>query len=88
MAAIRVELPDAIIRELVEDPREIERHVLEAVAVEGYRSRKLSRGEVGRLLGLSWHETEAFLAERGVSYHYTLSDLEEDRESLERLLDR
>lgn len=86
MAAVTIELPDLIIKELETVPGAISRCVLEAVALEGYRSRRLSRGEVRRLLGLSWHDTEALLAQHGLVYHYSAEDLDEDQETLERIL--
>ncbi len=86
MAAITIELPDVIIKELETSPGGISRGVLEALALEGYRSQKLSRGEVRRLLGLTWHETEQFLARHGMVYHYTTEDLDEDRMTLDRVL--
>jgi len=85
MAAITIELPDAIVRDLGDSPDEITRRVLEAVVLEGYRTQRLSRGEVRRLLGLSWQETEDFLARHGLPYHYTADDLNDDRQNLETL---
>ena len=61
---VAVELPDDIAQQLETAWRDIPRHVLEAVAVEGYRSGALTRGHVQRLLHFSWWETEAFLKER------------------------
>ncbi len=59
----------------------------EALAVEGYRRGKLSAGEVQDLLGLSTrHEAEQFLADRGVRMGYSQGDLEQDRQTLSRLL--
>jgi predicted HTH domain antitoxin len=84
MAAITIELPDPIIKELETTPGGISRRVLEAVALEGYRSERLSRSEVRQLLGLTWQETEDFLARHGLCYHYTLDDLNEDRTNLDR----
>ena len=86
MAAVTIDLPDVIIRELESSPGGISQGVLEALALEGYRSQKFSRGEVRRLLGLTWHETEAFLARHGMVYHHTVEDLEEDRKTLDRIL--
>ena len=85
MAAVTIELPDVIIKELETAPGAISHCVLEAVALEGYRSQRLSRGEVRHLLGLTWHETEAFLARHGMVYHYTAEDLEEDQKTLRKL---
>ena len=44
--------------------RDVSRGALEAVALEGYRDRTLSREQIGRILGLSFGETEAFLKAR------------------------
>ncbi len=60
---------------------------LEALAIEGYRSGKLSSAEVGRLLGLvdRW-ATNKWLADRNVPLNYSIDDLEADRRTLDRLL--
>lgn len=65
----------------------LDRAALEAIAVEGYRSGKLSLAQVGRLLGFDnrW-DTEAWLGERGVACNYSLDDLQADRLSLDRVL--
>jgi predicted HTH domain antitoxin len=84
VAAITIELPDSIVKELGGTPGEVSRRVLEAVVVDGYRSERLSRGEVRRLLGLSWHQTEDFLAKHGVAYQYGSDDLKEDRQNLDQ----
>lgn len=86
MAAITIELPDALVKDLGDSPSEVGRRVLEAVVLDGYRSEKLSRGEVRDLLGLSWQETEAILASHGLHYQYRVDDLNEDRENLDRVL--
>ncbi len=86
MAVITIDLPDAIARDLGEDSGEITRRVLEAVVLEAYRSQRLSRGELRRFLGLSWRETEDFLAEHGIPYQYTIDDLNADRANLDRIL--
>jgi predicted HTH domain antitoxin len=76
---IAVELPDDIAAILKAAWRDLQRGVLEAVAVEGYRSGALSRDEVARLLGLSFWETEAFLRERRAYLLYTEEDFKQDR---------
>jgi len=58
---VTVQLPDNIARQLSQSPGDIPRRILEAVAVEGYRSEQLSRGQVSELLGLNFWETEASL---------------------------
>ena len=86
MTRITIELPDCLANQLGADADEMARRVLEAVVLEGYRSQRLSRGEVGQLLGLSWQQVEEFLASHGVPYHYAMDDLAEDRGNLKKAL--
>jgi hypothetical protein len=79
---VKVEIPDALAEKFGKTPEEAARHLLKSAAVEGYRSGTLSRGQVRRMLGLSWHENEAFLATHDCDRHYTVEDLEEDRKTL------
>ncbi len=62
------------------------RRVLEAVALEGDRAAKLSRGQVSALLGLSFDQTEEFLSRHQAYLHYSLEDLDADRAILNRIL--
>ncbi|MDX2148720.1 MAG: UPF0175 family protein [Planctomycetota bacterium] len=66
---------------------QLDRVALEALAIEGYRSRKLSAAEVGRLLGLEdrWAVNQ-WLADRKVPLNYTLQELESDRQTHDRVL--
>lgn len=64
------------------------RGTLEAVALEGYRDSTLSREQVGRVLGLWFWQTEAFLKERQAYLAYDEQDLEHDRRDLDRLRSR
>ena len=86
MTSITIELPDTIAQELGRVSGDVSRRVVEAVALDGYRSDQLSRGDVAQLLGLSWHEAEQFLAEHGLRYRYAIEDLHEDRQTLNRIL--
>jgi predicted HTH domain antitoxin len=65
----------------------LDRAALEALAIEGYRSQKLSAAEVGRLLGIEdrWLVNQ-WLADRKVPLNYTLEDLDSDRKNLDRIL--
>lgn len=64
MTRIAVDLPEDIAKRLESAWRDVSRGALEAVALEGYRDGTLSREQVGRVLGLSFWDTEAFLKER------------------------
>lgn len=83
---IALELPEDIAKHLEDAWRDVSRGTLEAVAIEGYRNGVLTRGEVGRLLGLTFWETEAFLKERQAYLAYTEEDFEQDRRDLDRLM--
>jgi predicted HTH domain antitoxin len=85
MAELTIELPEEIERQLEAAWENLPRRALEALAVEGYRSGVLTRGQVGRLLDLNFWETESFLKERAAFLQYTLDDLEEDRRTQKRL---
>jgi len=82
---IAVELPEDIAKRLESAWHDLSRGALEAVAVEGYRDGTLSREQVGRLLGLSFWETEAFLKERQAYLAYAEQDLEDDLRDLGHL---
>ena len=85
MTRIAVDLPEDIAKQLESAWRDVSRGALEAVALEGYRDGTLPREQVGRLLGFSFWETEAFLKERQAYLAYDEQDLEQDRRDLDRL---
>ena len=85
MTRIAVELPEDIAKRLETAWRDVSRGALEAIALEGYRDGTLSREQVGRILALSFWETEAFLKERQAYFAYDEEDLEQDRRDLDRL---
>lgn len=78
---ITVELPDDIAGH--PDPG---REALEALAIEGYRSEKLTHHEAARLLGMHRFEFDGFLKDRQIYDHaYSVEDLERDVQTLRRL---
>jgi predicted HTH domain antitoxin len=85
MTELTIELPEEIERELRAAWENLPRRALEALAVEGYRSGVLTRGQVGHLLDLNFWETETFLKEKAAFLKYTLEDLEQDRLIQQRL---
>ncbi len=58
---------------------DLARAALEALIVEGYRSRKLDAATVGKLLGLTdrW-DVNRWLADRHVPLRYSIQDIEAD----------
>jgi predicted HTH domain antitoxin len=78
---ITVELADDIARH--PDPG---REALEALAIEGYRSEKLTHHQAARLLGLTRFEFDGFLKDRQIYDHaYSIKDLERDLADLDKL---
>ena len=78
MTHIDIELPEDIASRLGE-PDDLSRVALEALAVQEYRSGKLTHAEVQKILGLTsrW-ETDSFLKRVGAYLDYTEAHLEHD----------
>lgn len=68
-----VEIPDELVNQLPSG-KAISRELLEAYAAEAYRNERLSRRQVGLLLGFDRWKTEEFLAKRGADRIFTSAD--------------
>lgn len=87
---IRVDIPESLAGplEAAHGP-DLGRAAIEQLALEGYRTGKLSRYQVQQLLGFdNRYETEDWLGRSGVRVNYSLSDLQADRDTLDRILNR
>jgi Uncharacterised protein family (UPF0175) len=83
---ITLNIPDEFAAQLASGGRDISRAALEALALEGYRTERLSESEIRRLLGFETRmEVHAFLKAHGAYLHYSIADLERDRESANRM---
>jgi hypothetical protein len=80
MVSVTVELPEKIAK-LFGEKESLPRSVLEAAAADGYRTEKLTRFQVGELLGLDRWQTEEFIARHGAQRPFTLEDYEFERNS-------
>ena len=85
---ISVEVPDPIAHSLCLDGPQRGRLALEMFAVEGYRSGKLSRGQVSELLNLGFHETEQFLHDHKAFLEIDTEEVKEEAAYLRKLLSR
>ncbi len=76
---IAIQIPDDVGRALMAKGADVTRAVLEAVAIETYRSGAITPAQVQEMLGLhSRWDTESFL-QRAEAYHdYTMDDLDRD----------
>lgn len=87
MAQVTLDLPDELAA-VLEKSGNLERAALEAIALEAYQSRRLTAGQLRRVLGLETRvELDALLKERGIYWHYDEGDLQHDISEAGRLLD-
>ncbi len=86
MTEVALRLPEAVARRLEDGGRDLERRVLEALAVDAYRCGDLTSFEVQELLGLAsrW-ETEEFMKEHQAYLHYDEADLDADIDAIRRV---
>lgn len=76
---ITVQLPDAVGSLLFASGQEPTRAVLEAIALEGYRSERLTEWDVRELLGFETRmQVHEFLKQHEAFLHYTVEDLRHD----------
>jgi hypothetical protein len=76
---ITLNIPDELARRVAAEGKDPARAALEALALEGYRSERLSESAVRQMLGFQTRmEVHAFLKQHGVYLHYDVADLEHD----------
>jgi len=86
---ITVEIPEGLLDHVVRAGQDPARAALEAIALEGYRSDRLSAADVRELLGFeTLMEVDGFLKEHGVFLNYTMEDLEHDCAVARQVADR
>lgn len=84
-----LDIPDQFAAQMISADKDISRTALEALALEGYRTERLSESEIRELLGFDTRmEVHAFLKEHGAYLLYSLEDLERDRESAQRMREK
>jgi hypothetical protein len=83
---LTVEIPDDLLRSLNAAGGDLSRRVLEALALEEYKSGRLTKPELRSALGFSTgFELDGFLKLHEVWIEYDEQDLARERASLERL---
>ncbi len=85
---VTINLPEDVVKVFSAGGENIERQVLEATALEGYREGKLSHAQIGRMLGFSRFEVDEFLKAHDVPLNYSIEDLEQDRRTLDKILSK
>lgn len=84
---IIVTIPDKLVENLTER-QNLPRRMLEAFAIEGYRSERLSLGQVAELLDFSIDEANEFLKKNRVPLNYDLEDMKQDEKAIEMFLQK
>ena len=84
---VTLDIPDEMVRRLVEAGQDPARAALEAMAIEGYRSGALSAHRLRVLLGFgTGYELDGFLKAHNVwENSYDLEDLDQDRQTIRHL---
>jgi hypothetical protein len=81
-----LEIPDDMASALTPEGESLSRAALEALALEGYRTQRLSESQICSLLGFETRmQVHAFLKAHNSYLNYTLDDLDRDRQVSERL---
>lgn len=76
---VAIQIPDEVGQALAARSANVARAVLEAVAIEGYRTGAITSAQVQEMLGLrSRWDTEAFLSRVEAYHQYTMDDLDSD----------
>jgi predicted HTH domain antitoxin len=79
---VTIELPDELADQIRKTSGDVARRVLEAFAIDSYRSGRVTGRQARQLLGLETRfELDTFLRRAGVFREYTAEELERDFES-------
>lgn len=80
---VQLQIPDDVALALNREATDLSRTALESLALEGYRTGRLSEGQLRRMLGFSTRmQVHAFLKEHHVYLNYSVDDLNQDLKSL------
>jgi hypothetical protein len=83
---LNINLPDDVTESLKKRWGDLPQHVVETLAIEGYRDGILSQYQVQCMLGFeSRFEVDTFMKAHNVPITYTVEDLEHDAETLRDL---
>jgi predicted HTH domain antitoxin len=79
---VHLDLPEDVADALIAGGRDLERTAAESLALEGYRTGRLSEEQLRRLLGFeSRLQVHGFLKDHQVYLNYSEDDLEHDLET-------
>jgi hypothetical protein len=83
---LTVQIPDELASRMSASGADLSRRALEALALEEFKSGRITKPELRRLLGYGTrYQLDGFLKAHDVYEDYTLQDLEQELEGLRRL---
>ena len=83
---IQIGIPDDVAHSLEAQWGNLERKLLEMLAIAAYQEGLISAGKVRELLGMATRlEVDVFLKDKGVYLHYNEADFEQDMLTMRRL---
>ena len=86
---IWLDLPDAAVKQLAEEGRDLSRAALEALAIDAYRMDRISGHQLCQLLDIpSRHDLDGFLKHHGVPLEYSIEDFEGEGATSARLWEK
>jgi hypothetical protein len=84
---VTLNIPDNLAEQLIAAGKDPSREALEALAVEGYRTQRLTESEVKQMLGYGTRmQVHALLNEHNVDLNYTMEHLQQDVAASDRFL--
>ena len=83
---ITLNIPDDLARQVAPEGKDPARVALEALVLEGYRTKLLSESALRKMLGFQTRmEVHAFLKQRGVYLHYDVPDVQKDQATAQQV---
>ena len=83
---LTVQIPDDLASRISASGGDLSRRALEALALEEFKSGRISKPELRRLLGFgTQYRLDGFLKSHDVYEDYTMEDFEQDRDALKQL---
>jgi predicted HTH domain antitoxin len=85
MNGVQITVPAELLEAAGVNPADASRESAKLLALELYRENKVSMGRAAELCGMPIEAFMVFAGKHEAPMHYSVSDLEEDRVTLERL---
>lgn len=86
---IWLDLPDSAVGQLAEKGRDLSRTALEALAIDAYRTNRITTYQLCQLLEIpSRYELDGFLKRHGVPLEYSLDDFDREGATSARLWEK